>query len=192
MSNISPIFPIPESHHFTDYGFDFDPQINYFQVMEEARKHKRETSAKSSINGIHFKLQKPISKDDPTRTTLHSKRKKQRWWKKAFPSFLKWRKWPISTVGLNEDRRAKNFRAVTGSMSMSMSGPVYATESRSGLSTPYRTTTTTSKHSSGPIAGTLTPARKGDVAIPYLSLRELNMEQQQRISISSSPIYLVT
>ncbi|KAH0849870.1 hypothetical protein HID58_096004 [Brassica napus] len=46
--------------------------------------------------------------------------------------------------------------------------------------------------SSGPIAGTLTPARKGDVAVPYLSLREHNMEQQQRISISSSPIYLVT
>jgi hypothetical protein len=90
---------------------------------------------------------------------------------------------------VNEDRRVRNFRSVTGSMSMS--GPIYATESLiSGSNTPYRTTT--SKPSSGPIAGTLTPARKGDVAIPYLSLRELNMEQPQRISISSSPIYLVT
>lgn len=155
--------------------------------MEEARKHKRETSAKSSVNGLHFKLQKPISKDDPTRPTLHNKRKRRWWWKKAFP-FFKWRKWPISTVGLNEDRRGRSFRAVTGSISMS--GPVYATESRSGSSTPYRTTI--NKPSSGPIAGTLTPARKGDVAIPYLSLRELNMEHQQRISTSSSPIYLVT
>lgn len=156
--------------------------------MEEARKHKRETSAKSYMNGLQFKIQKPISKDDPTRSTMHNnKRKKRCWWKKALP-FFKWRKWPISTVGLNEDRRARNFRAVTGSMSMS--GPIYATESQSGSSTPYRTTT--SRPSSGPIAGTLTPARKGDVAIPYLSLRELNMEQPQRISISSSPIYLVT
>ncbi|KFK38147.1 hypothetical protein AALP_AA3G075400 [Arabis alpina] len=187
MSNNSPIFPIPNSQHFTDYGFDFNPQVNYFQVMEEARKHKRETSSKSSINGLHFKIQKPISKDDPTRTTLHNKRKKRCWWKKALPSFFKWRKWPISTVGLNEDRKVKSFR--TGSMSLS--GPVYAIESRSGSSTPYRTTTT-SRPSSGPIAGTLTPARKGDVAIPYMSLRELNMEQQQRISVSSSPIYLVT
>ncbi|CAH2054750.1 unnamed protein product [Thlaspi arvense] len=183
MSNSSPIFPIPDSQHFCDYGFD--PQIDYFQVMEEARKRKRETWAKSSINGLQFKLQKPISKDDPTRSTLHSKRKQRWWWKKAFP-FFKWRKWPISAVGLNEDRRARNFRAVSGSMS----GPIYVTESRSGPSTPYRTTT--SKPSSGPIAGTLTPARKGDVATPYLSLRELNMEQQQRISTSSSPIYLVT
>lgn len=159
------------------------------KVMEEARRHKRETLAKPSINGLHFKLQKPISKDDPTRSTMHSKRKKRWWWKKALP-FFKWRKWPNSTVnGLNEDRRARNFRDGTGSMSMS--GPIYATESRSGSSTPYRTMTT-SRHSSGPIAGTMTPARKGDVAIPYLSLRELNMEQQQRISTSSSPIYLVT
>nr|AAF63814.1 hypothetical protein [Arabidopsis thaliana] len=161
----------------------------FANVMEEARKHKRETSSKSYTNGLQFKIQKPISKDNPTRSTMHNDKKKKRcWWKKALP-FFKWRKWPISTVGVNEDRRVRNFRSVTGSMSMS--GPIYATESLiSGSNTPYRTTT--SKPSSGPIAGTLTPARKGDVAIPYLSLRELNMEQPQRISISSSPIYLVT
>ncbi|KAF2615137.1 hypothetical protein F2Q70_00009696 [Brassica cretica] len=103
--------------------------------------------------------------------------------------FFKWRKWPISTsVAVNEDCRVRNFRAVTGSMSMS--SPVYSTESRTGSYIPYRATT--SRPSSGPIAGTLTPARKGDVAVPYLSLREHNMEKQQRISISSSPIYLVT
>ncbi|CAH8353346.1 unnamed protein product [Eruca vesicaria subsp. sativa] len=176
MSNRSPVFPIHDSQHYSDYGF------NYFQVMEEARKHKRETSMKSSIiNSLHFKIQKP--KDDPTRSTMHhnNKRKKRWWWKKALPLF-KWRKWPISTV--NEDRKVRNFRGVTGSMSMS--SPVYSIESRTGSNTPYRTTT------SRPIAGTLTPARKGDVSIPYLSLRELNIEQQQRISISSSPIYLVT
>ncbi|KAG2245764.1 hypothetical protein Bca4012_091294 [Brassica carinata] len=183
MSNKSPVFPIPDSQHFSDYGF------NYFQVMEEARKHnKRETSTKSSIiNSLHFKIQKPISKDDPTRSTMHhNKRKKRWWWKKALP-FFKWRKSPISsTVATNEDRMVRNFRAVAGSMS----SPVYSTESRTGFGTPYRTTT--SRPSSRPIAGTLTPGRKGDLAVPYLSLRELNMEQQQRTSISSSPIYLVT
>lgn len=30
MSNKSPIFPMPEPQHFSDYGFD--PQIDYFQV----------------------------------------------------------------------------------------------------------------------------------------------------------------
>ncbi|KAK7836409.1 hypothetical protein CFP56_022561 [Quercus suber] len=64
MSNKSPIFPMPEPQHFSDYGFD--PQIDYFQVLEEARKHKRETTR--SIDSIHFKLQKPISKDDLKKT----------------------------------------------------------------------------------------------------------------------------
>ncbi|MCI11352.1 hypothetical protein A2U01_0032452 [Trifolium medium] len=66
-------------------------------------------------------------------------------------------------------------------------------ESRSGSTTPYRTT---SRPSSGPLAGTLTPAAIGAVDIPYLSLRELTMEQQQmqqqRMSTSAMPIYFVT
>ncbi|ESQ32375.1 hypothetical protein EUTSA_v10004959mg [Eutrema salsugineum] len=191
MSNNSPVFPFPQSQHFSDYGFD--PQIDYFQVLEEARKHKKENS---SIDSIQFKLQKPISKDDLIRrTTLHAKNKKKKrwfWWKNAL-LFFNWRKWPVSAVGRRgshyagddgdmgfDDRdvhiaRARNFRASAGSIS----GPVYVTESRSGSSTPYRTIRPSL---------TLTPA------IPYLSLRELTMERQQRIGTSSmsGPIYLVT
>ncbi|KAF5752188.1 hypothetical protein HS088_TW01G00095 [Tripterygium wilfordii] len=194
MSNKSPIFPMPDTRHFSDYGFD--PQIDYFQVLEEARKHKRDRSR--SIDSLHFKLQKPISKDESRRT---HKSKKKNWWRNAL-LFFKW-KWthphPHShrhhhhhhhrdlDLDLDQDvhrARAKAFRA-------SISGPVYITESRSGSSTPYRST---SRPSSGPLAGTLTPSRNGDLEIPYLSLRELNMEQQQhRISTSAAmPIYLVT
>ncbi|XP_023891110.1 uncharacterized protein LOC112003163 [Quercus suber] len=195
MSNKSPIFPMPEPQHFSDYGFD--PQIDYFQVLEEARKHKRETTR--SIDSIHFKLQKPISKDDLKKT---HKVKKKRWWRSAF-LFFKWKWTHINHHhhshhdhghGHDHDRedvhqaRARAFRA-------SISGPVYITESTSGSSTPYRTSSR-SRPSSGPLAGTLTPATKGEVDIPYLSLRELNMEQQQvqqqRFSASAMPIYLVT
>ncbi|KAK7303767.1 hypothetical protein RJT34_14683 [Clitoria ternatea] len=179
MSNKSPIFPIPEPQHFSDYGFD--PQINYFQVLEEAMKHKRETSR--SIDSIHFKLQKPISKDD-SRTKLH-KSKKKRWWRNAL-FFFKWR-WAHPRH--NDDVHQTRARALRASIS----GPVYFTESRSGSITPYRTT---SRPTSGPLAGTLTPPAKDDVGTPYLSLRELNMEQQhelqQRMSTSAMPIYLVT
>lgn len=144
--------------------------------MEEAKKHK------SSIDSFQFKLQKPISKDDLIRTTLKKNTKKNRWfrWKNAL-FFFKWSKWSNYGVGRcagNREiefddqsdvhiARARNFRAG------SMSGPVYVTESWSGSSTPYRRT------SSG---------------IQYLSLRELNMERQQRITTSSmsGPIYLVT
>ncbi|KAL5538203.1 hypothetical protein UlMin_044809 [Ulmus minor] len=177
MSNKSPIFPMPEPQHFSDYGFD--PQIDYFQVLEEARKHKRDTTR--SIDSIHFKLQKPISKDDSKK--LQKTTKKRKWWKKPL-LFFKW-KWINTHHGRDEDvhqARARAFRA-------SISGPVYLTESSSGSTTPYRTT---SRPKSGPLAGTLTPATKDELDIPYLSLRHLNMEQQQRVSTSAMPIYLVT
>ncbi|XP_020228209.1 uncharacterized protein LOC109809344 [Cajanus cajan] len=178
MSTKSPVFPISDPQHFSDYGFD--PQINYFQVLEEAMKHKRDTAR--SIDSIHFKLQKPISKDE-SRAKAH-KAKKKRWWRTALLFFkCRWAH-PRHPDDVHQ-ARARAFRA-------SVSGPVYWTETRSGSSTPYRTTT---RPSSGPLAGTLT---KDDVDTPYLSLRELNMEQQQqqqqqrRMSTSAMPIYLVT
>jgi len=147
-------------------------------VLEEARKQKREGTR--SIDSIHFKLQKPISKDES--------KKKKRWWRTAL-LFFKWKWVPNHGHGsdVHEDvhlARARAFRA-------SVSGPVYFTESRSGSTTPYRST---SRPSSGPLAGTLTPLSKDEVDMPYLSLRELNTEQQQqqRISTSAMPLYLVT
>ncbi|XP_068664149.1 uncharacterized protein [Aristolochia californica] len=159
MSIKSPIFPMPEPQHFSDYGFD--PRMDYFQVLEEARKHKRENR---SVNALHFKLQKPISKEDS------KKNKKRKWWRDAL-LFWKWKR------NKEAPTLARRYRAV--------SGPIYALEC--GLSTPYRT----SRPSSGPLAGTLNPMRKGDFEIPYLNLRELNLDSQ-RISTPSMPIYLVT
>ncbi|XP_044498778.1 uncharacterized protein LOC123220580 [Mangifera indica] len=189
MSNKSPVFPMPERQHFSDYGFD--PQIDYFQVLEEARKHKKESSR--SIDSLHFKLQKPISKEESrVKKSLHNKAKKKRWWKNAF-FFFKW-KWIYNSRHENDSNyslehdvhhgRARDFRA-------SISGPVYVTESRSGSCSPYRST---SRPSSGPLAGTLSPVNRNEFQVPYLSLRELNTEQQQhqRMSTSSMPIYLVT
>ncbi|KAL0737900.1 hypothetical protein Bca4012_014110 [Brassica carinata] len=206
-NNTSPVSPMPLSQHFSDYGFD--PQIDYFQVLllffllllhvslfssfirykvlEEARKHKKETS---SIDSTHqFKLQKPISKDDLIRTALH-KNKKKRWFLKNALLFFNWGKWRRrggshyagdGEVEMELDvhmARARNFRASSVGPG-SISGPVYVTESWSGSSTPYRTIR--------PSSLTTTPA------IPYMSLRELNMERQQRTSSSrSGPLYLVT
>ncbi|GFZ09027.1 hypothetical protein Acr_20g0008350 [Actinidia rufa] len=177
MATKSPIFPMPEPQHFSDYGFD--PQIDYFQVLEEARKHKRETASRS-IDSLHFKLQKPISKDESKRI----KKSKRRWWRKAL-LFLR-RRW-TRTDGDRDDDGAgvHRGRAYRGSIS----GPMYITECTSGSSTPYRTI---SRPTSGPLAGTLPPTRKREVEIPYISLRELNMESLDIISTPAIPIYLVT
>lgn len=133
-------------------------------MLEEARKHKRENGSRS-IDALHFRLQKPISKDDSY------KRIKKRWWRNALLFFR--RKWVPHEAGRDNSYRGRALRG-------SVSGPVYITES----CTSYLTT---GRPSSGPLAGTLTPARKGEVEIPYISLRELNMDSTHRI-----PIYVVT
>ncbi|KAL2506911.1 hypothetical protein Adt_22532 [Abeliophyllum distichum] len=172
MSNKSPIFPIPEPQHFTDYGFD--PQLDYFKVLEEARNYKREKL--TSIDTLQFKLQKPISVDGYS--TKKIKKNKMRWWRNAL-LFFKWNKW----APRGGKATVSGGRHCIGSIS----GPVYITESRSESSTPYRTTR--SRSSSGPLAGILT---KVEMGIPYLSLRELNMDHQHRISTTATPIYVVT
>ncbi|OIW14091.1 hypothetical protein TanjilG_11436 [Lupinus angustifolius] len=141
---------------------------------------------------IHFKHQKPISNDYDSRNKVHNEfKKKQLWWKSALSFFFKLRRTHHhSHEDKNDDvhlARARAFRS-------SISGPVYLTESRIGSTTPYRTTR---GPSSSPIAGSLTPISKGEVDIPYLSLRELTIEQQlqehkQRMSTTALPIYLVT
>lgn len=161
MSIKSPVFPITQPQHFSDYGFD--PQIDYFQVLEEARKHKRETR---SVDSLHFKLQKPISKDEC------KKSKKRKWWRNAL-LFWKW-KW------VENERPSHQYVSKT----RAISGPVYVADCGSGRS---------SRPSSGPLAGTLTPTRKEEVDVPYFSLRELNLDpQQHRMSTSALPVYLVT
>ncbi|KAG5236025.1 Serine hydroxymethyltransferase [Salix suchowensis] len=190
MSNRSPIFPMPEPQHFSDYGFD--PQIDYFQLLEGARNRKRKTvTARLPVDSLHLKLRKPISNEDSAGRKVHkAKNKKKKWWRNAV-LFFKWKCIHSNDRDHYLDRenaheaRGRGFRA-------SVSGSVYLIDSLSGSSTPSRST---SRPSSGALAGTLTPARKGDLEIPYLSLMDLNMEQQQQrrgSSTSANPIYLVT
>lgn len=189
MASKSPVFPMVEPPHFSDYGFD--PQFDYFQVLEDARKHKRE--APRSIDTLHFRLQKPISKDD---TRKGSQKKRRWWWKNALFFFKsKWanpcnRASPLDYHHHHHHRSNISVGGGGGGSCRSTSGPIYVTESLSGCSTPYRTT---SCPLSGPLAGTLTPSRKGDLKMPYFSLKDLSMDQPHGMSISSPmPIYLVT
>lgn len=199
MTNKSPIFPIPQHpHHFSDYGFD--PQMDYLQVLEEAKKHKKEkflpssssTTTSRSVESLHFKLQKPISKEESKK-----KKNKSKWWKNAL-LFCK-KKWVYQNdqvvdhhFGTDKNNYMKSNQG-SSNYRGTISGPIYITESRSGSSTPCRST-------SGPLsstsaAWTLIPATKGS-EVPYLNLREMNLDQHHRISTTTTtnpmPIYLVT
>ncbi|KAF5801751.1 hypothetical protein HanPI659440_Chr06g0230051 [Helianthus annuus] len=130
MTNKSPIFTIHEPpHHFSDYGFD--PQIGYFQVFEEARAHKRDSSSfRSAIDTLHFKLQKPVPRDDNKKI----KKSRKRWWKNAL-CFFKRKRTSTSTP---DDSLHRVY---------SGSGPLYMADSRSGHSKSSRY--------SGQLAGTI-------------------------------------
>ncbi|KAJ0978458.1 hypothetical protein J5N97_013932 [Dioscorea zingiberensis] len=172
-SKTRPVFPMANSQHYSDYGFD--PQFDYFQVLEEARRHGKRGEARGSMDGLHFKLQKPISKDD---SRARSKKRKQ-WWKTAF---LFWKR---NARGGNENRVESCHREPTH---RPVSGPLYLTESL-GSRTPCRSI----RSGSGPLR--FSPAEQA--GIPYLNLKEFNvMESHHRASATSAPphvpVYLVT
>ncbi|XP_076931463.1 uncharacterized protein LOC143596621 [Bidens hawaiensis] len=157
----SPIFTLHEPHHFNDYGFD--PQLDYFQVLQEARKHKHESSSfRFAIDNLHFKLQKPFSKDDNSKKI---KKTRKRWWKNALHFFKR-------------KRTSSTDRVYSGPGARTLSGPLYLTKSRTGssTSTPYHRTP-----SSRPLSG--------HVNIPYINLNE---HQTHTSSAPRMPIYLVT
>ncbi|CAN0897690.1 hypothetical protein LINGRAHAP2_LOCUS19263 [Linum grandiflorum] len=121
----APVYPMPQQDdlnppHFSDYGFD--PQIDYFQLMEEVRKkhHQREDCTR-------FKLRKPISRDESSSCRKTTSFKKKRWWKKAIP-FFNLKNWILrrrSGGGKEEDvhrARARDFRSSRASSSSS--GPM--------------------------------------------------------------------
>ncbi|CAA6654345.1 unnamed protein product [Spirodela intermedia] len=97
MASKTPFFPIQQreqqQHHYSDFGFD--PEIEYLQVLEEARKPCR--PVKSSPDSLRFVLRKPISDDE---SNCRSKAKKRRkWWRNPL-LFLKWRRADCSGGGV--------------------------------------------------------------------------------------------
>ncbi|WOG83406.1 hypothetical protein DCAR_0102581 [Daucus carota subsp. sativus] len=185
MANKSPVFQMPDAQHFSDYGFH--PHFDYFQVVEEARKQRKGASrAGRSIDGLHLKLQKPTISHDLDSSKIikknkHSTKNNKRWWKHALHFFRgKW------TPQVHHSSSSQNGGGVQ-CIGFSAPPPVYTTESRSGSTTPYRTT-------SRPASCPRSPAMRDEMdSLPYISLRDINVEQHHRVSASSPmPIYLVT
>lgn len=148
--------------------FIFLNQHSPIQVLEEARKQRKERAAAPTSHQFKKK---------------HSNcSRSKRWLKNAF-RFIKGKiiHWPIhqSSQELNDlGSRVYHVRAA-------FSGPLYMTESRSKSVEPYRTTR--SRSSSGQHFA------REDKIIPYISLRQLNTDQHSRnLTTASLPIYLVT
>lgn len=149
-------------------------------MLEEARRHRKRSEARS-LDALHFKLQKPISKDDA------KARKKRRWWWKSALRFWKRAKASCDDRDAGSAYRPKVSSPCPSYPYQPVSGPLYATES-AGSSTHCRT--------SRPSSGQLAAAEVGAAGIPYFCLRDLNLVEDPPISASAAPtpmpIYLVT
>ncbi|RRT48393.1 hypothetical protein B296_00006846 [Ensete ventricosum] len=142
-----------------DYGID--PQLDYFQVLEEARRHSKRGDQRP-LDYLHFKLQKPISKDD-----VKSKNHRRGWWKSALAFW----------------RRPEQRRAARGPYAhrAAVSGPLYTTES-GGVG----------RRTCRPISGRLTATEFGAEAagLAYLSLRELNQVDSRFVGLCFLVLHL--
>ncbi|CAN6468650.1 unnamed protein product [Victoria cruziana] len=171
-----PVFPISQSsYQLGDY--DFDPQIQYLKVLEEARLREHRPGLQVSQNHVQTispnKNQKQQNRQEDERLTK-KKGSKWRWWNGRSLFFWKTKRLEAQT-SLSSPRPTKAVRAY--------SGPIYGSAellpSRKSLpSTPVRR------------------GGRGEDAevynVPYLSLKELNISHHHRRFSTSSPIYLVT
>lgn len=183
MSSKSPFYPMPESQHFSDYGFD--PLTHYFEVnfrslltllfnlqpcnlfnfyifeslffllqfLEEAKKHK--SGFASSPDGFHFKLEKFVPADQETKA-----RKKKTWWRHAL---FFWKR-----SGRSQETSTTIFPRRNEAV---LSGPIPME-----LEAPRRRR----REWSGPIGRSAPTSKYVERENPYVSLRDLN-----RLSLSS-------
>ncbi|KAJ0980631.1 hypothetical protein J5N97_008886 [Dioscorea zingiberensis] len=103
MSNKRSVFLKPERQHYSDYGFD--PQLGFFQVLEEAMEERNKMGLRSP-DSFEFKLQKPMISGEEQQHTPNKKKKKKKkknaWWRRVFP--LLWKK--ATSSGNNNNKRA--------------------------------------------------------------------------------------
>ncbi|WOL16005.1 hypothetical protein Cni_G24787 [Canna indica] len=174
MMNNTPIFPMTtEADHYSDYGFD----VNYFQALEEARRHPKRKESRP-LDSLHCKLKKPISKDESK-----GKKRRQGWWKSAL---LFWRR---PKVGDSSEEHHAHRRPHHGNWPAA-SGPIYATES-GGCGVGRRAR----RPSAGLLMAAAEIGAEAASGLAYLSLRDHSLSDGLRVERavpSPMPIYLVT
>ncbi|KAG0481002.1 hypothetical protein HPP92_011569 [Vanilla planifolia] len=164
MAGNAPLFPTTVSLHYSDYGFD--PQIAYFQVLEEPRRHGKKNEWSRSMDALHFKLQKPISKDDRSKS-----KKRRQWWKNAFGRLWKRGRGGGGDVGAFDVSSPMEVSYSASPWCRATSGPLYGSEIAREGNSAFR--------ASRPSVGPLRVAEMGEAGLlPYISLRDLNLAEE--------------
>ncbi|MQL80777.1 hypothetical protein Taro_013226 [Colocasia esculenta] len=194
-----------EAEH--DYGFD--PQIDYYQALNEARRQHGKREAARPLDAFRFKLQKPICKDDSRRGAKGKKRVgSSRWWRNAL---LFWKR---RGGGDRGGSQAVQHRAtavpVPAPATCSPAYPCYYGYPYQGAASPlymadsgdaegWMPCRRSGGGGEGTCLGSLRLTGSGEVKMPYLCLRDLAaMDASPSPSSAAAypspgmPIYLVT
>ncbi|CAN6468258.1 unnamed protein product [Victoria cruziana] len=178
----SPVFIALQRSHFGEDGLD--PQIDCFQAFEKTKRNKRGAMAfrlRSSTNpSVKFlQVQSRVTRGGRERNVHRKMGNMRRWWNRSLVLFWKIRRRFESRTSLRSSYDIR--RAKLGGVPSAISArpaPIYG--SADGFS----------RRRSLP-ARIGRAAEDGEFNIPYLSLKEFDLEPRP-FSKPNAPIYLVT
>ncbi|GMI93641.1 hypothetical protein like AT3G06840 [Hibiscus trionum] len=160
----SPTHPEHESSDCSYY--DFDPQVNFSQFLEEARQHARDVNLQRS----------PSCSEEAGKTRLGAEEKSKKSWR---TSLFSWCKIDRKSKPGSDPVHVPNISKPTKHYG---SGQLCITTK--GVETPRRR-----RPFSGPVSVLFTPSRKMENEVPYMSLDQPSNPHHMN---TYGPVYLVT
>ncbi|EEF28568.1 conserved hypothetical protein [Ricinus communis] len=162
----SPVYPNFETSDY-EGGFEFDPQVDFTQFLEEARQHARE---------MNFQTASAQQPEEAGKRTGEEKKSKKSW----RTSLFKW--WKADNKKSEASKEPENSSRISNPRKGHVSGPIYGS---GGLAVE-------SKHrrqTSGPLTNLFNSTKRTGNEIPYMCLDQLSSPHGAK---AYGPVYLVT
>ncbi|KAI5602300.1 hypothetical protein BDE02_01G146900 [Populus trichocarpa] len=157
--------PMHQHYEASDYGaYEFDPEVDFTQFLEEARQHAREMN-----------LQSPLQHPESGKGRVEEEKKSRRSWKRTL---LKWWKAEKKTKPTVEPTNSSH---ISNPRKGHVSGPIYG--SGRGVDARHR------RQTSGPLTNLFNHSKRVENETPYMCLDQLNNPHGVK---AYGPVYLVT
>ncbi|KDP40623.1 hypothetical protein JCGZ_24622 [Jatropha curcas] len=160
----SPVYP---NYDTSDYvGYEFDPQVDFTQFLEEARQHAREVNLQNSLPHA----------EETVKTRTEEEKKSKKSWKNTL---FKW--WKSDNKKGEASKQPANSSHVSNPRKGHVSGPIYGTGGTVDMKLRRQT--------SGPLANLFNPIKRTGNEAPYMCLDPINNPHGVK---AYGPVYLVT
>ncbi|WCJ39292.1 hypothetical protein M5689_020290 [Euphorbia peplus] len=169
----SPVYPKHEGSGDCGVGYEFDPQVDFSQFLEEARQHARTMNLNNSTEELE-----PGKGSFSRRPAEDKKSKKSSWMKSLF----KWWKKSDPKKSASSPRESENSSHIAIPRKGHVSGPVYSTSQP--LNTKNR------RQTSGPLTNLFNSTKRLGKETPYMNLD--NQPNHPDGAKPYGPVYFVT